>query len=185
VAFRISGDRDLERRDRLQAGDQLDRVAVAVRVRLIALTLFRRVAAKSDDVPHAGRPIFSGDVFDLGAARLDAGEVGGGVERGLARDPLDRGVGARARRAAGAVSDGHEAGGERLERLDRLPEHLLHLLRLGREELEADVDVARDVLEQGLGETDDVRGKVHATSSSRATERCPSQIVTVRSPPSR
>src|SRR5436190_18203682 len=49
---------------------------------------------------------------------------------------------ALARRAAGAVGYRYEARPQRLEPPDRIPQRLLQLLRLGREELERDIDVA-------------------------------------------
>ena len=63
-------------------------------------------------------------------------------QRRLARQARHGRVRALARRAAGAVGHRHEARLQRLEPPDRRPQRLLHLLRLGREELEGDVDVA-------------------------------------------
>src|SRR5277367_1365237 len=45
-----------------------------------------------------------------------------------------------ARGAARAISDGYGTGRQRREALDRLPERLLHLRGLGREELERRLD---------------------------------------------
>ena len=66
----------------------------------------------------------------------------GGHQRGLAHELRHGGVRALARRAARAVGHRHEARPQRLEPADRRPQRLLHLLRLGREEFEGDVDVA-------------------------------------------
>jgi len=128
-----------------------------------------RIAAQRDDVAHARLPIGLGDLGDLGAARIDAGEVRGRHQLGLAHQPRDRVVGAVPRRPAGAVGDRDEARRERRQRLDRLPERFFHLLRLGREEFEADSDIAG-----GVGEERAVdprpRGaeRAHATTFSRA-----------------
>ncbi len=59
-----------------------------------------------------------------------------GVMRGLLADPGDDLVGALPGAAAGAVGDGDETGGERLELGDRAPEGELGGVGLGREELE-------------------------------------------------
>ena len=66
--FRIGGDRNVERRDLLQSGDQFGGVAIAVRVRLILRARLRRVAAQRDDVANAELPIFARDGVDLVAA---------------------------------------------------------------------------------------------------------------------
>ena len=63
-------------------------------------------------------------------------------ERGLGQDALDGRVRALARRAAGAVGDRDEVGLQRRKPRDRLPQRLLHLLGLRREELEGDADAA-------------------------------------------
>src|SRR3546814_19209493 len=90
-----------------------------------------------------GRPIGTGDVIDLLASRLDAGKMRGGLKRRLASDAFDRGVGALAGRAAGAIGDRDEARRERLQRLPRLPHGLLHLLRPGRDAFERDFTIPR------------------------------------------
>src|SRR5579871_5622996 len=99
-----------------------------------------RIAAQRHDVAHACGAIIAHHLVDLLAARLDASEMRGGNERGLAEDALDGRVRALARRAAGAVGDGDEARRQRRQALDRIPQVLLHLLRLRREELEGDAD---------------------------------------------
>src|SRR5690606_1948527 len=65
-----------------------------------------------------------------------------------ARDAGDGIVGALARRAACAISHADEPRVERRERLDRLPQRGFHLLRLGRKELERNVDIACHVCKQ-------------------------------------
>src|SRR3546814_10143974 len=56
--------------------DEFDRIGIAVRVRTIGLTT-RDVAAQRDDMPHPRFPIGARDLVDLGARRLDAGQVRG------------------------------------------------------------------------------------------------------------
>jgi len=79
-----------------------------------------------------------GDGIDLGAAGADAGEMRRRLERRLAANAGHGRMGALARRAAGAVGHRDEARRQPFEPLDRLPELLLHLIRLGRKELEGD-----------------------------------------------
>ena len=86
--------------------------------------------------------IVADHVVDLLAGRGDAGEMRGRRQRGLGQDALDGRVGALARRAAGAVGHRDEIGLERRQPRDRLPQRLLHLLGLRREELERDADAA-------------------------------------------
>ena len=93
-------------------------------------------------------PIIARDLVDFLAGRADAGQMRRGRQRGFLEDPLDRRVGALSGRSAGAVGDRDEARLQRLEGLDRLPQRLLHLLRLRREEFEADLDVAARFGEQ-------------------------------------
>ena len=62
--------------------------------------------------------------------------------------PLDGGVGALAGRSAGAIGDRDEARLQRRQRLDRAPQRLVHRVGLGREEFEADGDVAARLGEQ-------------------------------------
>src|SRR5215467_13922773 len=85
----------------------------------------------------------------------------GGRERGLVEDTLDGRVRALAGRAAGAVSDRHEARGERRQPRDRFPQRLVHLLGLRREELEGDVDAASTRLDETA-----CANRVHYTASS-------------------
>ena len=102
----------------------------------------RGIAAQRHDVADAVVPIVARNRVDLLLRRGDAGEMRGGLQVGLAHDAGDGGVRALARRAAGAVGDGDELRAQRRQPLDRRPQRRLHLLRLGREELEGDVDLA-------------------------------------------
>ena len=52
--FGIGGDRNVERRDRLQPGDELGGVAIAARVRLEFRARLGRIAAQRDDMADAG-----------------------------------------------------------------------------------------------------------------------------------
>src|SRR4029079_1811241 len=72
----------------------------------------------------------------------------------------------------------------RLESLDRLPQGLFHLLRLRREEFEADVDVAARFGEQRQVPSEGFEG-VHAALRCRMEALTPRQRVTVSSPPLR
>ena len=141
MLLRIGRDRDLEIGDALDAGDEIGGVAIAVGMRRVALAdAAERIAAQRHDVAHARRHIGCDHLVDLGAGRRHAGEMRGGRERRLGEDALDRRVGALAGRAAGAVGDRDEVRRERREPRDRLPQGLLHLLGLRREELEGDAD---------------------------------------------
>ncbi len=51
--FRIGGDRNVERSDRLEARDQLGGIGVAARMRCVGAAGLRRVAAQRDDVANA------------------------------------------------------------------------------------------------------------------------------------
>ena len=99
----------------------------------------RRIAPERDDVAHACLPVAARDLVHLGAARADAGQMRRRHQRGFAQDSGDGGVGALARRAAGAVSDRYETRAKRFEPLDRRPQDLLHLLGPGGKELEGDL----------------------------------------------
>ena len=63
--FGIGGDGNVERRDLLEALDQIGRVAIALGVRLVLRARFGRIAAKRDDVADAEVPIVAGDLVDL------------------------------------------------------------------------------------------------------------------------
>ncbi len=146
--FRISGDRNVERRDLLQPFDEVGGVAVAIRVRLKFRAGFRRVAAKRDNMADPAIPISARDFVDFVLARADAGQVRRGRQVGLVQDTLDGRVGPLARRSAGTIGHGDEARAQRRESLDRLPQCLAHLVGLRREEFEADPNVAARLGEQ-------------------------------------
>ena len=82
--FGIGRDRDFERRDRLQPGDQFGGIGIAARMRRIGLARLGRIAAQRDDVAHAGIPIAARDIVDLVARRADAGQVRGRRQVGFA-----------------------------------------------------------------------------------------------------
>ena len=63
--FGIGGDRNFERRDRLQAGDQLGGIGIAAGMRRELGARLGRIAAQRDDVAHAELPIIPGDRVDL------------------------------------------------------------------------------------------------------------------------
>ncbi len=184
VDLGIGRDRNVERRDALEAVDQLGGIGVAVRMRCVSSARFGRVAAQGDDVPHAKVPIIAGDCVDFVPRRSDAGQVRGGRERGFLEYPLDRRVRAVAGRAAGSVGHRHEPRLERRERLDRVPQGLRHLLRLRREEFEAEGDVAVGLGEQRLVVAELLeRMAVHAALRCGTASLTPRHRVTVSSPP--
>ena len=81
----ISRDRNLERRDLLQPRHQIGGVAHSLAgAARTAAPASRHVAAKCYDVADARLPIFARDGIHLVAARLDAGQVRGGRDRGFA-----------------------------------------------------------------------------------------------------
>ena len=134
----IARDGDLEIGDAPQPGHQIDGIGVTLGVRRITIDAGRRVAPERDDMVDPGLPVSARDVIDLGTACADAGEVRGGFDRGLVADAADDGVGALARRAAGAVGHRHETGPQRRQTLDRMPQRIHHFLRLGWKEFERD-----------------------------------------------
>ena len=139
MGFGRGGNTDLEISDPLEPGNQINGVGIALGMGSVAIGGGRRIAPERDDVAHARLPVAARDLVDLGAARADAGQVRRRHQRGFAQDPGDGGVGALARRAAGAVSDRYETRAERFEPLDGRPQNLLHLLGLGGKELEGDL----------------------------------------------
>ena len=103
----------------------------------------RRIAAQRHDVAHAGVAI--GATTSSTSSRVAATQVrcAAGFSVGFLDDARDGGVGALARRAAGAVGHGHEARPSGARRSIELPQGLLHLVGLRREEFEGDADAAR------------------------------------------
>ena len=132
----IGGDRDFEIGDPPQAGHQIGRVVIAVRVRLIG----RRRAAGRRAGRRCGarRPpsIDARHLVHLPAAGADAGQMRRRHQGGLPHDAGHSRVGARARAAAGAIGDRHEARAQRLKPADAAPELCLQCLGLRRKELE-------------------------------------------------
>ena len=106
----------------------------------------RRIAAQRHDVADADIVIAADDVVDLAVRRADAGQMRGRQQGGLLQDAGDGGMGALPRRSAGAVGHRDEARRQRRQPLDGLPQALLHLLGLGRKELEGD----RRLLQSGV-----------------------------------
>ena len=90
VNLGIASDRNVERRDLLQPGDQIGGGGIAVRMRGKGAAGLGRIAAQRDEVPDPGVPIGLRDRIDFIAAGVDAGEVRRRGERGLGDDPLDR-----------------------------------------------------------------------------------------------
>ena len=64
----IGGDRNLERRDRLQAGDQLGRIGDSLPGAAVIRARLGRIAAQRDDVAHAELPIIARDRVDFARA---------------------------------------------------------------------------------------------------------------------
>ena len=189
MLLRIAGDRDLEGRDLLDAFHQIGGIDIAARRGLVARAgAVGRIAAQGHDVAHAEVPIVADDLIDLALGRRNASEMRRRLQRGLAQDARDRGVGALTRRAARAIGDGHIFGTQWLEPPDRAPQRLLHRRRLGREELERHVDgAAAENAASGLGGC-----KHHAATSTCAPTRFflpetagfwPNQSDTVSLPP--
>ena len=116
MLFRIGRDRDLEIADGAQARDQIGGIGVAAgRRRIAPAEAALRIAAQGDDMAHADLPIAARDLVDLVARGADAGEMRGGLDRGLAQDARDGGMGALAGRAAGAIGHGDEIRAQRRE----------------------------------------------------------------------
>ena len=75
------------------------------------------VAAQGDEALHAHAGELGDYRVDVAARGVDAGEMRRRRQLRTGQDTVDRARGALAGRAAGAVGDGHEAGGERLKPL--------------------------------------------------------------------
>ena len=143
MGFGEGRDADLEIGYALEPGDQVVGAGIASGMGRVAVSSGGGIAPERDDVAHARFPIAARDCVHLLAGGADAGEMGGRLEPGLPADARDRGMGAIAGRAAGAVSDRNEARGKRLQPLDRRPQLLGHLIGLRREELERDLERRR------------------------------------------
>src|SRR5262245_14449803 len=139
----VAGDGNLERSNGFDAFDEVGGVDVTAGRRLVAFAdPSGRIAAQRHDMAHAEIPIVADDAVDLSAVGGDAGEMGGGGQRRLPQHAPDRGVGALAGRAAGAIGYRNVARPERLEPADRAPQRLFHRLAFRRKELERHVDRA-------------------------------------------
>ena len=132
MGLRIGRDGELEWRDSQKAGDEVACPGIAAGRRPVAPGAVRRIAAQGDDMADAGLPVPARDIVDLVARGRDAGEMRGTGEASLACDAADRGVGAFARRAAGAIGDRREGRAEWRQPLDGGPELRLGGLRLRR-----------------------------------------------------
>src|SRR4029453_16437590 len=136
MTLRVAGDRNLEIADPLQAADQVCGIGVAAGMGSIAAAgAAHRVTAQGDDVVDAARLIAARDLVDLCLGRLHAGKMCRRHEAGFAGQARHGGVRAFAGGAARAVGYRDEAGPQGLETANGRPERLLHLFRLGREEL--------------------------------------------------
>jgi hypothetical protein len=114
MLFRIGGHRHLEIAERLDACDEISRMGVAARMRLVARAdPRRRIAAQGDDMANPGLPVGTDDRIDLLARCTDAGEMGGGTDVCLAHHARHGAVGPLTCGAAGAI--GHR-GKQRIER---------------------------------------------------------------------
>src|SRR5690606_14652252 len=125
VLFRIGADRDLEPADAVEGGGQFGGVGVAVgagRIGAADASRAGRVAAQGDDVIDADSLVALDDLIDLGAAGLDAGEVGGRTQGRFTDDALDGAVGPLARGAARPIGDGDEGRVQRLQPPDGRPQ---------------------------------------------------------------
>ena len=84
--FRIGRDRDFEVGDALDAGDEIGGVAIAARMRRVALAdAANGIAAQRHDVAHAGLRIGVDHRVDVGAGRGDAGQMRRRRQHGLGR----------------------------------------------------------------------------------------------------
>src|SRR5690606_7460288 len=166
MAFGIAADADLEVVQLAQAGDQVGRIGIAVGMRHEFSGALRRVAAQGDDMPDAGLPVMFGHLVDLASRGADAGQMRRRAQAGFLQDADHGVVGALAGRAAGAIGDRDEARIERRQAQHAAPQAFLHLRRLGREELEGDLQ--RPGTPRGIGIA---VGECHAASLSRDGRR--------------
>jgi hypothetical protein len=146
MLLRIGRDGDLEVADRLDAGHEIAGLLKSAGMRLIGRAdAGHRIAAKRHDVTHAGIPVGANNLVHVLFRGRNAGEVRSGLEMRFLYEPRDRGVGALAGGAAGAIGDGDELRIKGSETLDGGPERRLHLRGLRREELEGDLDRTGDL----------------------------------------
>ncbi len=138
--FGIGRDRDFDIGIALlDALDQVRRTLIAVGMRLIGgADAGGGIAAQRHDVADADVVIARHHVVDLAFGGADAGQMCGRGQPGLFQDAGDGRVGALSGRSPGAIGHRDEIGGERRQPVDGLPKGALHLLGLGRKELEGD-----------------------------------------------
>ncbi len=117
--------------------------------RILLADAARRIAAQRHDMAHAGGAIIADHLVHFLARGGDAGQMRRRRQRRLVQDALDGGMGALAGGAAGAIGHRDEIRAQRRKPRHRLPQRLLHLLRLGRKEFERDADAA---LAAGVGD---------------------------------
>src|SRR6267143_5514668 len=123
----------------LDTGNEIRRIAIAIRMGSVGCAdAIRRITAKRYDMADADIVIAADDIVDLAARRANTGQMRGRQKVGFRKNPGDGGMGTLAGRSASAIGDRHEAGGERRQTLDGLPEIALHFLGLWRKELEGD-----------------------------------------------
>ena len=89
-------------------------------------------------------PIVADDSVDFFPRGGDAGQMRGGLDRGLVDDPRHRRMGALAGRATGAISHRDKTWTQRREPFDRFPEGCLHRLGRRRKKLERDGNIGTD-----------------------------------------
>ena len=143
VLLGIGRDRDVEVADRLDAGDEVGRGCVAIRMRHVARSdAGRRIAAQGHDARDAGLRIGPDHAIDIGAARPDAGQMRRRLQGRVRDHARDGAVRALARRPAGAIGHRDEFRIERCEPVDRVPQDRGALVAFRREELEGDSDTA-------------------------------------------
>ena len=140
MLLRIGRDRDLDIGiTLLDAVDQVGRALIAVGMRLVGgADAGGGIAAQRDDMADADIVIARHHVVDLALGRTDAGQMRRRRQPGLFQDAGNGRMGALAGRSPGAIGHRDEIGRERRQPVDGLPQRALHLLGLGRKELEGD-----------------------------------------------
>ena len=99
------------------------------------------IAAQRNDVTDPFVPVVAGDLIDLVARGLHAGEMRGGGYVRLVLDPHDLLVRALTGRATSAIGHACKPRPQRRKCFHAAPQRFAHLFVLGREELEAHLDV--------------------------------------------
>src|SRR5690606_27056463 len=96
----------------------------------------RRITAQRHDTLHSGGTIFLDNAVNVLASRIDAGQMGCGIERRLADQAPDGRKRRRLGGTAGPVCNGHEIRVPQAKLLDGLPQLPFHVRRARRKELE-------------------------------------------------